>query len=185
MHLCISSSPICQAALGKVAPAHLFLYMALKSWLSSLQHTFETEIALCFYTHTRIFHFNLSYKNWEYKGIYLRAHSNISEYLISNSSLKLASLWCQFGTEGIAKRWGPTLVFCFCNTEQLWNNLLPTVQQLIIFLIMPPATLVQRQINSTGDDEVSSDLNLSDWNWICPLIWTMESWSQMSSLTEV
>lgn len=78
MHLRISSSPICQAALGKVAPAHLFLYMALKSWPSSLQHTFETEIALCFYTHTHIFHFNLSYKNWDYKGIYLRAPSNIS-----------------------------------------------------------------------------------------------------------
>lgn len=26
--------------------------MALKSWLSSLQHTFETERALCFYTRT-------------------------------------------------------------------------------------------------------------------------------------
>lgn len=78
MHLCISSSPICQAALGKVAPAHLFLYMAPRRQLSSLQHTFETEIALCFYTHTHIFHFNFSYKTWEYRGIYLRAPSNIS-----------------------------------------------------------------------------------------------------------
>lgn len=49
----ISSSRICQAARGKVAPVHLFLYMALKSWPASSQHTFETETTLCFYTKTR------------------------------------------------------------------------------------------------------------------------------------
>ena len=65
MQLCIRASHVCQAALGKVAPVHLFLYVALQSWLSSLQHTFETEMALCFYTqtHTHIFHLNFSYKN--------------------------------------------------------------------------------------------------------------------------
>jgi len=45
----LRTSHACQAAL---APAHLRLSAALKSWLSSLQHTFETEIALCFYTYT-------------------------------------------------------------------------------------------------------------------------------------
>lgn len=41
---------------------------------------------------------------------------------------------------------------------------MPTVQQLIIILFMLSVTLVQRQINSTGDNEVSSDSNLSDKN---------------------
>lgn len=34
--------------------------------------------------------------------------------------------------------------------------------KLIIVLMMPPATLVQGQINSAGDSGVSSDLHLSD-----------------------
>lgn len=35
-------------------------------------------------------------------------------------------------------------------------------QKLIIVLTLPPATLVQGQINSTGGSGAPSDLNLSD-----------------------
>lgn len=140
----LKTFPICQAASGIVTPVHLFLYMALQSWLSSLQHTFETEIALFLYTdtHTHTFHFTASQKNWEYEEIYLHTHPLI---LVSYFHQQLKTGFSGVRLEQIANQWGPALVFCFCNTEQLWSNLkiLPTVQKLIIILIMPSATVVQ------------------------------------------
>lgn len=91
---------------GCQATALPFLYLAQKYWtvfLITQVGSYNSYMFLC--------SDSTSVSKMENKGIYLHALSVIFP--------TARSQWCQLGTKGITNQWGPTVVTCFQNTEQL------------------------------------------------------------------